>query len=256
MQAEKFDVIQMETVFPFVYHDIIRQHSAAKIILRLHNMEHEVWESAAKAEKQSLKKWYLSLLAKRLQKFEQEAIKKADAIITISSADLEQVKKLKITTPIINIPLGIDLQQYPASFSSVNDSSISLFHLGAMDWIPNQQGITWFLETAWKKLREQFPQLHFYIAGRKMPEKYFGMQDAQLHVEGGVDSPVQFMQSKNIMVVPILSGSGIRIKIIEGMALGKAVVTTSLGAAGIDCRDGENIRLQTHARFVTKIPIA
>ncbi len=254
LQQEKFDVIQMETVFPFVYHDTIRQHSGAKIILRLHNIEHEVWQSTAKAEKNPLKKRYLLLLARRLQKFEQEAFKKADAIITISSADLEKVKEIKITAPITNIPLGIDLLQYPASFSTANDTSISLFHLGAMDWIPNQQGISWFLETAWKKLHEQFPQLHFYIAGRKMPKKFFEMHDARLHVEGTVESPVQFMQSKNIMVAPLLSGSGIRVKIIEGMALGKTVVTTSLGAAGIDYKDGEHLLIaNTPQEFVKKI---
>ena len=254
LESEKFDVIQMETVFPFVYHATIRQHSGVKIILRLHNIEHEVWQSTANAEKNPLKKWYLSLLAERLQKFEQEAFKKVDAIITISSADLEKVKELKITAPLTNIPLGIDLQQYPASFSTANDSSVSLFHLGAMDWIPNQQGISWFLETAWKELRKTYPQLYFYIAGRKMPEKFFEMQDAQLHVESAVESPFQFMQSKNIMVVPLLSGSGIRVKIIEGMALGKTVITTSLGAAGIDCMDGEHLLIaNTPQEFVKKI---
>lgn len=251
LKAEKFDVIQMETVFPFVYRSIVRRHSKAKIILRLHNMEHEVWESAAKAERHPLKKWYLALLAKRLKQFEMEAFQKADGIITISSADFEKVHSLKISKPIANIPLGIDLQQYPVEEAQ---PPVSLFHLGAMDWIPNQQGMSWFLETAWKKLRKQFPQLHFYIAGRKMPEKFFKMQDAQLHVKGAVKNPLQFMQSKSVMVVPLLSGSGIRVKIIEGMAMGKAIVTTPIGAAGIDCTDGENILIaNTPVEFVQRI---
>lgn len=254
LKSEKFDVIQMETVFPFVYHDIIRQHSTAKIILRLHNMEHEVWASTAKAEKQRLKKWYLSLLARRLKHFELEAFRKADGIITISSADFAKVKSLKLSAPVTNIPMGIELSQYPVA--ETKSAAVSLFHLGAMDWIPNQQGMSWFLETAWKTLRKQFPQLHFSIAGRKMPEKFFACSDAQLHVEGAVESPIQFMQSKQIMIVPLLSGSGIRVKIIEGMALGKAIVTTSIGAAGIDCTDGENILIaNTPGEFVQKISL-
>ncbi len=253
LKSEKFDVIQLETIFPFVYHAVIRKYSEAKIILRLHNMEHEVWESTANAEKHPLKKWYLALLAKRLKQFELEAFSKADGIITISSADYTKVQSLNLSIPVANIPLGVDLQQYPIA-QTKSESAVSLFHLGAMDWIPNQQGMSWFLDTAWKKLRGQFPQLHFYIAGRKMPEKFFKMQDAQLHVAGTVDSQFLFMQSKNIMVVPLLSGSGIRVKIIEGMALGKAVVTTSIGAAGIDCADGENILIaNTPDEFVQRI---
>lgn len=252
LRSEAPDIIHMETIFPMVYYDVIRKYSKAKIILRPHNIEHEVWETTANAEQSPLKKWYLSLLANRLKTFELDAFQKADGIVTISSADHSTVRKFQPASPMVNIPLGVDLPRYPAS-TSVNTPPV-LFHVGAMDWIPNQQAMSWFLETAWKTLREKYPQIQFFIAGRKMPEKFFRIDDKQLHVQGEIESPVRFMQDKDIMVVPILSGSGIRVKILEGMALGKTVVTTTMGAAGIDCTDGKNILIaNTPAEFMGAI---
>ncbi|HXH19751.1 MAG TPA: glycosyltransferase family 4 protein [Chitinophagales bacterium] len=253
LKENRFEMIQLETVFPFVYEKIIRQHSGAKIILRLHNMEHEVWDSTSKAESNLLKKWYFRLLAKRLKIFEEHAHRKADGIITISSADCGKLKALNTTVPIVNIPPGVDLLKYPVA-PPANDALPSLFHLGAMDWIPNQIGMSWFLETAWKQLCKMYPRLKFHIAGRKMPEKFFRMQNENLIVADAVAEPVRFMRTKDIMVVPLLSGSGIRVKIIEGMALGKAIIATSIAAAGIDYTDGENILIaDTPDEFMKKI---
>lgn len=252
LKSEQFDIIHMETVFPMVYHALIRKYSRAKIVIRLHNIEHEVWATTARAEKNFLRKRYLSLLAGRLQSFEQDAFRKADGIITISSADFQKIQLLCGNTPVANIPVGLDLSKYPVA-TPVNEFPC-LFHLGAMDWIPNQQGMSWFLETAWQELKQKYPLLKFFIAGRKMPEKFIRMRDAQLLVEGEIESPPAFVQPKDILIAPLLSGSGIRVKIIEGMAFGKTIVTTSLGAAGIDCADGENILIANSPEvFVEKI---
>ncbi len=253
LKSYSFDIIHLETTFPMMYLDVIRKHSKAKLIVRLHNIENEVWSSTAHAEENPFRRWYLNLLAERLRKFEREILSKADGVITISPADFKKMNELLPGIRMTNIPLGLDLSKYSVSIQTAN-AMPSLFHLGAMDWIPNQVGMNWFLETAWKQLRVKYPGLKFFIAGRKMPKKFFGMKDEQLIVEGEVANPVQFMKSKDIMVVPILSGSGIRVKIIEGMAQGKTIVTTSIGAAGIDCTDGENILLaDTPDELVRKI---
>ncbi|HRJ36824.1 MAG TPA: glycosyltransferase family 4 protein, partial [Flavobacteriales bacterium] len=117
----------------------------------------------------------------------------------------------------------------------------SLFHIGAMDWTPNSEGIEWFLKEVWPIVRKSYPNLKFHLAGRKMPDDLMNNAPENVIVYGEVKSATAFMNSKSIMVVPLLTAGGMRVKIIEAMALGKAVISTRIGAEGIDCRKGENI---------------
>ena len=122
--------------------------------------------------------------------------------------------------------------------------------------MPNQEGLKWFIENVWDKLHKQFADLKFYIAGRNIDSFSFpsGRVRDGLTIIGEVENAYDFMNSKGIMIVPLLSGSGIRVKIIEGMALGKTIVSTSLGAEGIPCKDGQNILIaDTPEAFTEKI---
>ncbi len=107
--------------------------------------------------------------------------------------------------------------------------------------MPNVQGIEWFLKEIWPGIHTQFPELKFYIAGRNMPEWLKKLGKVGIIAIGEVSNAIDFINSKSIMVVPLLSGSGMRIKIIEGMALGKTIVSTSIGAEGIEYEDNVNI---------------
>jgi glycosyltransferase involved in cell wall biosynthesis len=107
--------------------------------------------------------------------------------------------------------------------------------------MPNQEGLIWFFENAWGKILEKDPGLTFYLAGRNAPHKFTNLPYPNINFVGEVEDAYQFIRSKAVMIVPVLSGSGMRIKIIEGMALGKAIVTTSVGTEGIGTTHGENI---------------
>jgi glycosyltransferase involved in cell wall biosynthesis len=156
--------------------------------------------------------------------------------------------------PVIAIPLGIDLEKFRVSpeaeversrnlndriSTSLNDRSI--FHLGSMDWYPNLEAIEWFLKEIWPLVHQKMPDLKFYLAGKNMPEILFNQQHLNIYTEDQIDNPVAYMRDKGAMVVPLRSGSGIRVKILEGMAMGKVVISTSIGAEGINYTDGQNI---------------
>ena len=121
-----------------------------------------------------------------------------------------------------------------------NSSSSDLFHIGAMNWIPNQQGIHWFLENVWPLIHQENPDLKFYLAGRTMPKWLLLSDYPKVVILGEVEDAKTFIQSKGIMIVPLFSGSGLRIKMIEAMAMGKVVITTSIGAEGININNHEN----------------
>jgi glycosyltransferase involved in cell wall biosynthesis len=107
--------------------------------------------------------------------------------------------------------------------------------------MPNQEGLSWFFENVWGKVLEKHPGLNFYLAGRNAPAFYSSLPYANVIFLGEVENAYDFIRSRAVMVVPLLSGSGMRIKIIEGMALGKAIVTTSIGTEGISTTHGKDI---------------
>ncbi|RYD77481.1 MAG: glycosyltransferase [Sphingobacteriales bacterium] len=241
----KFDIIQLEGLHISIYLPIIRKYSKAKVVLRAHNIEFLIWERLAASEENKLKKWYVSLLAERLKKYEVDVLNKFDAIVPITEHDAQTFRELGCKIPIHVSPTGLDLDEYKIEKAATEFPSV--FHLGALDWMPNIQGLDWFIQQVWPKIHTKYPEIKFYIAGRHMPSSFKMLQVAGVEIVGEVDNAKVFMNSKAIMVVPLLSGSGMRIKIIEGMALAITIVSTSIGAEGIEVENGINILIANDA---------
>ncbi|MCK9616982.1 MAG: glycosyltransferase family 4 protein [Lentimicrobiaceae bacterium] len=239
VQNDNFDIIQFETLYISPYIETIRKYSNAKIILRAHNIEHLIWERVALSCKQPVKRRYLWHLARTLKKYELNALHKFDGIAAITRKDAIYFRNCGTIAPVTDISFGINFDNYQEDNSATEFPSV--FHIGAMNWIPNNEGIKWFLENIWGKINILFPDLTFYIAGREMPDWIQKKKYPNVEILGEVEDASAFMRSKAIMVVPLFSGSGIRIKIIEGMALGKTIITTRIGAEGINCTDNENV---------------
>lgn len=239
LKKNTYDIIQLESLYTTPYLKIIREYSKAKIILRTHNVEHKIWEQLSNSNKNQLKKIYLKILARRLKKYEIKHLNEVDGIAVISPEDAVLFKQMGCKSPTILIPFSIDCATYPVQ--SEKATTTSLFHLGSMDWQPNQEGILWFLNNVWNKLSKQHPSLKLYLAGRNMPDQIKRTTQKNVIVDGVINNPTEYMQSRSIMIVPLFSGSGMRVKIIEGMALGKTIISTSIGAEGILCENKKNI---------------
>ena len=239
LQAVDYDVIHLETLWVTPYIDVIRKHSKAKVVLRSQNVEYMIWERLAEDTLNPIKKMYLNLLAKRLKNYEHEVLNKFDAIVTITDLDSKEYARMGCTTPIYHVPFGIDLDKYKVDISNLEKSSV--FHIGAMDWRPNADGINWFLKGVWTKVLSKNDTIKLYLAGRKMPDWLLQLQMKNVVIEGEVPDSHQFINSKSIMIVPLNSGGGMRVKIIEGMAFGKTIISTSVGAEGIEYKNGVNM---------------
>ncbi len=245
LKNESFDIIQLETLFITPYIETIRKYSEAKIVLRAHNIEHMIWERVASICKNPVKKFYLNHLSRTLKNYEISSLNKYDGIAGITKKDAGYFKNHNLKIPTIDISFGIDPEKFSGYESDYEFPS--LFHIGAMNWIPNEEGIRWFLENAWKKINNHFPDLKFYLAGREMPDWLINCTYPNVVVLGEVDDAKEFITSKAVMIVPLFSGSGIRIKIIEGMALGKTIISTKIGAEGINYENGKNILIANSA---------
>jgi glycosyltransferase involved in cell wall biosynthesis len=239
LKKEDFDIVQIETLYPTPYIDAIRKNSKAKIVLRAHNVEHIIWERLSVSEKNPIKKKYLSLLAKRLKAYELNILTKVDAIIPITSIDEKHFRHLGYKGPMISLPLGVDLEEYQRETQSV--SEMSLVHLGSMDWLPNREGVEWFLKECWQSIHQKFPSLRLYLAGRDFPQEIIDLKPDGVTFHGRVDNANEYISGKQIMIVPLHSGSGMRVKIIQGLALGRTIISTTIGAEGIEVTDQQNI---------------
>lgn len=250
LESEKYDVVHLESLFLTPYVELIRQRSDAKVVLRSHNVEHQIWERVAASTKSPLKRWYLKHLALALKVYETAHLNDYDALVSITQNDADYFRKNGCRKPLYSIPFGVEVPPMVRRDCEPQ----SLFHLGSMDWLPNVEGVEWFLREVWPKVHEALPGVRLYLAGRKMPERLMKLQSEGVTVVGEVPDAMDFIATKQINVVPLLSGSGIRVKIIEAMAAGKAVVATTVGAQGIDCRDGEEVLIADTAEdFVRQI---
>lgn len=253
LQKEKYDIIQLEGLYLSFYLDTIKKYSNAKIAYRSHNIEHEIWQRSAENEKNFLKRTYLKIIGARLKNFEMEFMNSYDLLVPITSRDAEKLNNFGNSKPFFVAPTGINQNSF-SNFSSEIEYP-SIFHIGALDWFPNQEGIMWFIDNCWSEIRSQIPGLNFYIAGRNAPQWLINKLNKQgIVFLGEIDDAYSFISSKAVMIVPLLSGSGMRIKIVEGMALGKTIVSTSIGAEGIDCQDETNILIGNNPLdFVKKV---
>ena len=254
LSSEEYDIVQLETIYMGSYIGVIRKHSKAKIVLRAHNIEHLIWQRIADETTKPIKRKYIRLLATRLRRFEAFILNRADGVAAISAEDAAYMISEGCRIPITDIPFGIDTkEEVPVTKSII---PFSLYHIGSMNWMPNESGIRWFLDNVWTRLYEEFPKASLYLAGRYMPDDLIDHEIEGVRVLGEVADAKTFIQDKAIMIVPVFSGSGIRVKIIEGMWMGKAIVSTSIGASGINYTHGSNILIaETPDEFIEQIKL-
>lgn len=241
---QNFDIVQIETLFMSPYIDTVREFSTASIVLRAHNIEHLIWKRVASITRNPFKKAYLKHLAKTLENYEKGVLNSYDGIIPISSKD-EHFFLQSSCKPVVTISFGVDTSNLKNP--DIVECEHALFHIGAMNWIPNQEGIKWFLEHVWPKVNKELPELKLYLAGREMPNWIRELNQKNIVVVGEVRNAYSFIKSKSISIAPLFSGSGIRVKIIESMAHGKAVISTTIGAEGINYTNNKNIMIADDA---------
>jgi glycosyltransferase involved in cell wall biosynthesis len=235
----KFDVIQIEGIFMAPYIPLIKKHSKARITIRTHNAEHVIWNRLIQNEANTLKKHYLQIQNNRLKKTELELLQISDAIIPITETDKAIFNELGIQSNYFVSPTGIDIDRYAIDYGK--EINNTFFHLGSMDWMPNIEGVDWFLKEVYTPYFQNKNEVLFNFAGRFMPNRFFDQSSKNLQFSGSIDDNIYFYNQHDVMLVPLQSGSGMRIKIIEGMAMGKAIISTTIGAEGIPVTHFENI---------------
>lgn len=241
------------------------KENGISLVYRSHNVEHQIWERVALASRHPIKKWYLKIQSFRLRKYEEKAWGWVDAILPITAADQHAMEiALKSKTRLsAHTDYKGRIQLYQPGFWDIsskiemvnmqwNEADIPIhknrcFHIGSMEWEANKQSVQWFLRECWPRILEKNPKAEFHLAGKGLVKDDLTYSGAGVFVHGEVESSEEFMMEHGIAVVPLLSGSGIRMKILEAMLYGCPVVTTNIGMQGLSVTPGVELRVADSA---------
>jgi len=241
LQTEQFDVVQLDGLSMGVYLPIIRNYSKAKVVYRAHNLEYEIWNRHAATLANPLKKKYLKLQVNRLKRFERRILLESDAVLAITDQDKQKFKNEVQGQQYHTTPCGVSLKEKPLPAKA--GKKFDLVYLASFDWEPNVAGALWFIEEVWPLILKQRPGTTFHLGGRNIPPQLMKHKGGNLEITENVASMRDFISEGRLVIIPLLAGSGMRIKILENMALGCCQLSTTIGAEGIKLQDGKDIHL-------------
>lgn len=249
----KYDFILIESLYLCNYNNILKEYTDAKLIYRAHNVEYEIWERLTKNTTNPIKKWYLGYLTKKLKRYEISILNNFDLFVALTKRDLDILIRNGLNKKSCILPAGVWMKNYNPEILE-NFDKIKISFLGSLDWLPNIEGIKWFLDNCWGELKSENKELELHIAGRNTPDWLYKYQDKFTFIHGEVEDSKKFLESCQITIVPLFSGSGMRLKILEALALGRVVITTGIGIEGIDAIENKEMLIaNTKDEFINKI---
>lgn len=216
-------------------------------VLFQHNVESALWQRQAKHEANAVKNIAFKLEASKMLKYETDAVKRFDHVIAVSNHDRDLMSKMTDREKISVVPTGVDLVEFAKEGSGDEIVEPIVLFLGSMDWPANVDGVDFFCREVWQQVKTAVPEAKFYIVGRNPPPRITKLASDSIVVTGRVESVMPFIRKAAVFIVPLRIGGGTRLKIYEAMAAGKAVVSTSVGAEGLDFHDGEDILIADEA---------
>jgi glycosyltransferase involved in cell wall biosynthesis len=209
-------------------------------LLFQHNVESLLWQRQALHENNPLKRICFRLEAARMIRYESATVRKFHHIIAVSEEDREQMRMMTNASRITVLPTGVDLDRYRANSPEQECGAVVVF-LGSMDWEANIDAVEYFCRQIWPRVLADLPSAKFRIVGRNPHARISRLASSSVEVTGTVPSVIEHLRQAAVFVVPLRIGGGTRLKIYEAMAMGKAVVSTTIGVEGLEVHDGENI---------------
>jgi polysaccharide biosynthesis protein PslH len=211
-------------------------------ILFQHNVESEIWRRHAETESNPARRRMYAMEFRKMLAYEEGAVRRFPHVIAVSEHDRRLMSAWVDPSRITVVPTGVDLSQYGPDFSEREKNPLIVF-VGAMDWEPNIDAVEFFCEQVWPSVLVRSPQAKFRIVGRNPNQRVQRLASNSVEVTGKVPAVIDHLREAAVVVVPLRIGGGTRLKIYEAMAAGKAVVSTSVGAEGLDVHHGHDIIL-------------
>jgi polysaccharide biosynthesis protein PslH len=219
------------------------ENLATPTALFQHNVETVLWQRKAEFEVKKLDRMVAMIEYNKMRRFEPEQVRRFHHVIAVSEADRHAMSGMVDAEHVSVVPTGVDLSKYQYDPAARPSGPIAVF-TGSMDWEPNIDGVEFFCREIWPLVLARVPNARFRIVGRDPHPRVKKLASDSVEVTGTVPSIVEHLRNAAVFVVPLRMGGGTRIKIYEGMAMGKATVSTTVGAEGLDVEHGRDILLE------------
>jgi polysaccharide biosynthesis protein PslH len=228
-------------------------------VLFQHNVESEIWRRHAETAGNPAKQMIYGMEFRKMLRYERGAVRKFHHVIAVSENDRSLMMEWVDSDRITVVPTGVDLAQYApnpdASSSYAPEPAPLVTFIGAMDWEPNVDGVEFFCREVWPTIKAEVPEVRLRIVGRNPVRRVEKWASDSVEVTGRVPSVVEHLRESAVVIVPLRIGGGTRLKIYEAMAAAKAVVSTTVGAEGLDVQHGRDIILADDARAFSQAVI-
>lgn len=241
LQEERIDVLHVDQLNMMRF---VPPEWTGTVILDEHNAVWQVFDRLQKGERNPLKRWFLAREARIIRKLESKACQRAQVVLAVSEEDKQALQVIADdAVPIEVVPITVDAEHFTSIWGARTPEVNRLLSIGTMFWLPNSEGVMWWLREGYQQLRAICPGLTYDIVGARPPHALQAMAEQRegVHLHGYVADAVPFWTHASALAVPILSGGGVRVKILEAMAMGVPVISTTIGCEGLDVRDGEHL---------------
>ncbi len=215
-------------------------------VLFQHNVETALWQRMAATEANRIKRVAYQIEARKMARYERKALSRFHHVIAVSEHDRQQMLAMDPGCAITVVPTGVDTKKYSVAPAADTNPPRIVF-TGSMDWEPNIDAVDYFCQEVLPRVRSEFPAAIFQIVGRNPHPRVKQLASASVEVTGTVPSVGDYLKAATVVVVPLRVGGGTRLKIFEAMAMGKVVVSTSIGAEGLDVENGRDLILADDA---------
>jgi polysaccharide biosynthesis protein PslH len=225
------------------------------VVLDEHNAVWQVFDRLRRGEGNPLKRWFLGREARIIRGQEGQACRRAQVVLAVSEQDKQALGSVAGESVTIEVvPITVDAGHFAPTWQARDPQPDRLLTIGTMFWLPNSEGVMWWLRGGYQQLRAQRPGLTYDIVGARPPRalRAAARQCAGVRLHGYVADALPYWTGASALAVPILSGGGVRVKILEAMAMGVPVISTTIGCEGLDVRDGEHLLVaDTPAAFAS-----
>lgn len=211
-------------------------------VLFQHNVESSLWQRMAATERNPVKKLSFKIESAKMTRYERVMLKRFHHVIAVSNHDRQQMVQMDPSCEITVVPTGVDTKKFAVAPPSDIRPPRIVF-TGSMDWEPNIDAMEYFCQQIWPRVRAAYPEAIFQIVGRNPHPKIQRLACESVQVTGTVPSVAEYLRDASLVIVPLRIGGGTRLKIFEAMAMGKAVISTSIGAEGLDVQSGRDLLL-------------
>jgi polysaccharide biosynthesis protein PslH len=244
LARRRFDLVVCDFLFPAV--NLPKRLPCASVIFT-HNVESEIWRRHAETKPGAIGRLLYGVQHKRMLRYEKETLARFDGVLAVSDADRDTFASLypgAIRQPVHVVPTGVDTEYFSPDHQQSAVSNRQLIFTGSMDWLPNEDAMQFFCREILPLVRAEEPAARLSIVGRApTPAVKRLAAEHDVQITGRVDDVRPYMKEAAVYVVPLRIGGGTRLKIFEAMSMGKAVVSTTIGAEGLPIAGGEHLLL-------------